>query len=1345
MANYYLDFVGLNTFIYEAVNFSDSSEFGYNGIPYLELISISETDGLFLGDSRPINISTNTAQETTNFIGARYIGGTSYGPVVGAKNFKFPHFLPNTASYFCALMIHRNGPYGHPSWKQIRVGQNPLTRKQIKNSIFTHVEEPGPSIQIDGAQINKRYGDVKYFVETPVVSRFKPLKVLASADGKLELELKTSMGNSVCHFNNIDLDKFYDFDNCANPEYEQITKMYLNGGLEDPKSPINSFSMFEYMETIYPAQVYTNKSYTRQRTNFIFDWRDSFDNRKETSVDNGFGTTIDNQSIWPLDYDTAQGETGTDNRWDDHYGKPHDDFAHGILQNNYNQCGDMPGFTKTPLDSVYKPAPIYNRKHTLVNVESCVSKNGMKIEDVTTGFGSVADLTVEQDTPSGEAKWQAADQSGKAPFYDSYDDYVQGVRQRGKGYTIIPEFRISNHISTIVSEGLDNNFANMFELTGALASADGSDEADFYKIYSTSEFLKHFDLIKNDHKEFVDPMKITLKCRAIKKFLPYNGFYPCQRTVDLAEQFFASYSTSSIGFDTSGGFSMGTNADHSFQNVLGPLFAPGVLFNAIKGGVACDYPLLTASVGSYYKHLSADSSTNFMLAPDIPAQAHGPAMFPFRVPFKALVEPERFLSQRRLMNQEPHSSSYTKLETFWDGTGDNLYKMMAHNFLAEVPNFFLQGSQFSTIYSLPSDDQNVGNAVNGRTYSMRVKMYKTSKDPIGPLKSGSAGSSDPFVAPQYPSTSEENFTMYSRPTAFGPPTLLTSSLLGGLTGNDSREGENYPFTPPYYYGQAWADIKFTADATKKYTIGEIIRDSVVTYWRYVDEDSGQRSGLDSAKQAFNINDLYNRDAMQLSASVSLFTQGELKSVDLLDDSTSDKVNVAVEVSNTEKSRWVIQSLFETPMLNFNHYSASTSVYQPTKGHRTVPRGMWHQYGDIETDPSKGVFLQVTDIPTAFLDTVSGSTNELSLKDLCGFRDEPKRLGQVAQAKVIREAVVAIPFIEQEGQRKFFNIDPSSVQMAIEARAMAEGVVSPSIIDMVDKMQRFVIPPSLDFVNVRDVDPFAMYIFEFAHKLTQQDLADIWQNLSPKIGREFEEVEVSLSHPLLAHELLGGGNIIKEGKIEKGEPLPEKIRWMVFKAKQRAETNYYNKIVGEFDNSAQQTFLASSILRPEGASVDMSFNWPYDFFSLVELAQLDAEIILAGENVEFENETVPVQNPKIDQVVPLFTGANQTPEEFVGNLMLGPAPTQGTGLNRYRWRVTVNKREYTNGQFNFPNDIDFVDEFIETEYDNNGNPTVSINYSVIEGVYEASQRAQVRRWLINTVGVNPNTINSILEV
>ena len=175
--------------------------------------------------------------------------------------------------------------------------------------------------------------------------------------------------------------------------------------------------------------------------------------------------------------------------------------------------------------------------------------------------------------------------------------------------------------------------------------------------------------------------------------------------------------------------------------------------------------------------------------------------------------------------------------------------------------------------------------------------------------------------------------------------------------------------------------------------------------------------------------------------------------------------------------------------------------------------------------------------------------------------------------------------------------------------------------MVDMMRKFVIPPSLDFLHVDTIDPFAMYIFEFKHKLNQQDLADIWQNLPPTIGRSFEEAEVSISHDLLAHELLGGGETIIQGNRKKGPPLPDRIRWMVFKAKQRAETNYYNKIIGESDSimGGVAAFEAASMLRPEGYGTNVSYNWPYDFFSLVELVKIDAEVTLSDSDALLKEE------------------------------------------------------------------------------------------------------------------------------
>jgi hypothetical protein len=163
----------------------------------------------------------------------------------------------------------------------------------------------------------------------------------------------------------------------------------------------------------------------------------------------------------------------------------------------------------------------------------------------------------------------------------------------------------------------------------------------------------------------------------------------------------------------------------------------------------------------------------------------------------------------------------------------------------------------------------------------------------------------------------------------------------------------------------------------------------------------------------------------------------------------------------------------------------------------------------------------------------------------------------------------------------------------------------------------------------------MYIFEFKHTLTQQDLTDIWQNLPPTIGRSFEEAEVSISHDLLAHDLLGGGELIIQGKIKKGPPIPEKIQWMVFKAKQRAEANYYKKIIGESQTilGSQAAFEAATMFRQDGVDVDVSYNWPYDFFSLIELAQIETEVTLADSSAEPEVETKPVTRPDIETIRP----------------------------------------------------------------------------------------------------------------
>ena len=98
----------------------------------------------------------------------------------------------------------------------------------------------------------------------------------------------------------------------------------------------------------------------------------------------------------------------------------------------------------------------------------------------------------------------------------------------------------------------------------------------------------------------------------------------------------------------------------------------------------------------------------------------------------------------------------------------------------------------------------------------------------------------------------------------------------------------------------------------------------------------------------------------------------------------------------------------------------------------------------------------------------------------------------------------------------------------------------------------------------------MYIFEFKHTLTQQDLANIWQNLPPtSMGAApyyHESDAVEISHEVFNSNklnLLNGLNQDDnksdfafdpnkvEGRTNRSKEIVEELHWMVFKVKKRA--------------------------------------------------------------------------------------------------------------------------------------------------------------------------------------------------
>ena len=289
------------------------------------------------------------------------------------------------------------------------------------------------------------------------------------------------------------------------------------------------------------------------------------------------------------------------------------------------------------------------------------------------------------------------------------------------------------------------------------------------------------------------------------------------------------------------------------------------------------------------------------------------------------------------------------------------------------------------------------------------------------------------------------------------------------------------------------------------------------------------------------------------------------------------------------------------------------------------------------------------------------------------------MGSIASNKEISEAVVAIPYMVKGGTKQTFKISREAIHQAElivkgaqpgGAGGLPEQVLcDSSIVDMVRKMQKYVIPPHMDFVkfkpdsiiggssgiNAFDEEqipggPFAMYIFEFKQTLNKQDLANIWQNLPPtSIGASpfyHESDEVSISHQVFNTaklNLINGQKILENKKqISKSQEIVEDIQWMVFKVKKRAATNYFEKTT-DLNDGGQFEFQFDN--QPKFPNI--TYNWPYDFFSMVELVKLDADITMRPDVLSADAKGIvkkmteaidneygaPVENDEGDQPPP----------------------------------------------------------------------------------------------------------------
>jgi hypothetical protein len=938
-----------------------------------------------------------------------------------------------------------NGPYGYPSWKQIRTGETPVARYQKNNNIISFKKEVDiyGSNEITPANAGLTRDTLIQFVEPPVTFRYKPLRTTLMLTSSTDpLTLNNVYGNNVGGFPNPDINNFLGTSiKCEEQMFDRLKDLYHNAPSD---SPVSEMVTLNYNEVVYPREIHAGLKKYRQRTEYaevalgtpvyengevvLFSaslsdgingidrgplyrrtfWRDYciFRNRRAgASLDplggpsvtgtlpnsqghyDGFATSVNSWGNKPMTLVTAfkknpaepisgsiEGWGLSGSIWTDPSGPPLGSYTTKVSPNNaefcdtgeLNSCISMrfSGYVGTAeFGGSYYGKPTFDgdpvplpQLLTWYPTASCFYFHHQRMGWDVQSFA----------TSSLGLRWRVAELSGKNPWFDTYEDYVQDIRGTAKNFTIVPEFRISQHMDYYADGMFRKQNDQILTLDGAAsptASALVVTQSDlsrgfdqeFFSEYSNTDFQKYFGKISSDNST----SQITLKCNAVKKLLPYHGFYPSHRTLQVASLFSQSIAPYIGGIKWSDGATtddplLPPSGALAVQSLLQPYYAPGILYNTIKSGIACDWPSFTGSAaepeGSDQSQWYLDRESNY------------------RIPFESILEP---LSDVGLpvSSSDGEGALYLLYPTYQITQGaelafpvsprspyvdlDNIqrvnastskkyaqYKLAINNFMAEIPNFFLQDQQLKTVTSKRAGEVSL---IPGQTYYMDVYL-KSSTDcvMIEDYWNGYKGMTDP-VPTNSPWEPIETLRRTDRDYCsfngryFGPPSRAGGSVFGdwgsnpGLAPNALGDPAYAPYTPPYFYGKSVVTIAYTADEgddSGEFTYKKLFEKANITQRNATMERMFDVSAGPDHKYAPALS-----GAMPLSSSFNLF--GLFSPKETTQDKAANLIAV-VDSPDQDRAQWVISPKMETPVLNFKD-----SPEQHGWG-----RGMWSTYGVV---------------------------------------------------------------------------------------------------------------------------------------------------------------------------------------------------------------------------------------------------------------------------------------------------------------------------------------------------------------------------------------------------------------
>ena len=833
-----------------------------------------------------------------------------------------------------------------------------------------------------------------------------------------------------------------------------------NAGLQNKIDVLN----ISLRQTIFPREENTFLSGTIKRENYSFPWKDSASDRYLKVSSSQLDSTT-------ISYFNASPSTRLFSYWpmDCNIGTAPAEAKYGELMNKVEEI-------------VYNI--LYARFGRNLLVSSCTPDNAVHI------------------------------QAGKGPFPNSYDDFVKDIKLIYKDYSVIPEYTFSDKFRNILVSG-SSIYDNSFNVLSLQGSPSYTNNNLFLERHVHSDYIESSGEIPREFTNY-DLKKIKISVNGVKKFLPYEGLYPQQRSLQLSTLFSQSIAPSTT-----------LSVGGTFRTVSNWVFSRG-LYNSIRAGVACDIPLWRSGVLS-------DTGTSYE-----------------RFPFLSLINPNSQIQNGyEIYDNEPYNDSFPNNiigTTASFGQSDGIYDLAINNFVAETCNFFLDGSKLTTIKSKPRNEWKFDFGKYS-CFAMNVVLRKnsnfTNHDAVGYY-----GYPYNYFAPPY-------YGLYSTTAT----TLWSTGTVDCSIAPSASWYGNRAVATILFDAYKWSQTVPSQDNIPIPTIQDIISYSTISFVNQNIKD--QASSIYSAG-AF----------MPLTASVNLFDYSE------------------------KKDQWNIHTIWECPVHNFVGVSTlTTASTDGGTGERPgeVHRGTWHQYS---TNTISGLSLSLE-----YSSSISGRADKVgSLIESCGFDLAPQRVGNLADKKSVKEYVVVIPYIVDDCEiEKYFKIPLDKFEQEYKRADFTEN--DNSIRDMVRKSRKCVLPPRLNFTYHRDkvnqeildeggysdtLPPFAMYIYEFSSTLSRQDLSNIWQGVSPSLSDISEFQNINIEHTISENEVLNPSNLEPFGGN-----LPENVRFKVFKVKARSLSSYDQ--------------LVKKTLGERYESETYSFNWPYDYFSLVEMAKVDVEL------------------------------------------------------------------------------------------------------------------------------------------